>query len=77
MDMVADQILHHVQPVELEARVHRVHALRRQLHRRDQRTAKRVGEFQQGAESGCSDAGETTTGKFNYQFCTRSAIWNP
>ena len=45
-----------------------MHALRCQLHRRDQRTAKGVGEFQQGAESGCSDAGETAAGKNSFCF---------
>lgn len=36
MDLAADQILHHVQSMELEARIHRVHALRGQLCRRNE-----------------------------------------
>lgn len=65
--MVADQILHYVQPMEFQARVHRVYALRRQLHRCDQRIAQGVGELQQGSKSRCADIGEATTGKSKSQ----------
>lgn len=43
MDLVADQILHHVQSMELETWIYRVHALRGQLCRRNEGIARGIG----------------------------------
>lgn len=42
MDLVADQILYHVQSMELETRIYRVHPLRGQLCRCNEGIARGI-----------------------------------